>query len=361
MARHPEVVERLPVGERLAGMVDRRFEIDHRFRRQGGERPEARVGEIGGEIGPRGEGAHAEHVGVAGEDRNRLAHVLRGLAVHDDARRAVSSFQDEPPGVTTKLVAAELRHRRLHRGEGAQRRVEEQQPEDLAGERLGVAHCSRGAPPARGDRRSPRAAAPRGSASCFIIRRCLPGPRRGERHARGRASAAAAGGRRTDRRWCRRGCRARGARPGSPSPADACAGRGAAPRPWTVDHRSAPGEAEERPRDDPDARHEPLLDDRAESGFDRRADQRSAAEGRAEVAGGERRQRIGPDDQRGGRQAAGEPLADRQDVGRHAVQARRERGAAAPEAALHFVEDQQRAGPRRWPRAPRAGSRGPSA
>ena len=86
------------------------------------------------------------------------------------------------------------------------------------------------------------------------------------------------------------------------------------------DHRSPARQAEERPRYDPYARHESFLDDRVESGLDRRADEGSAAESRSEVAGGELRQRLRPGEERRGREPAGEALANGQDVRRHAVE-----------------------------------------
>ena len=48
----------------------------------------------------------------------------------------VSSCQVPCPGVMTNESAAEPRHAGLKGGQGAQRRIEEHQPEDLAGERV---------------------------------------------------------------------------------------------------------------------------------------------------------------------------------------------------------------------------------
>ena len=85
-SRHAEVVERLPVRERLAGMVHRGFEVDRAASRHsaaiGAEavrrgRPRGRV--------PSAKRADAERVAVRREHRDRLAHVLRRRAVHVDA------------------------------------------------------------------------------------------------------------------------------------------------------------------------------------------------------------------------------------------------------------------------------------
>ncbi len=91
--------------------------------------------QIGGEIHAFGKGADAERVAEGGEHRDGLAHVFGGRAVHD---RAVAHL--DVPGAGTRRDheggAAEALHRRLHRGQRAQRGIQEQQPEHLAGERL---------------------------------------------------------------------------------------------------------------------------------------------------------------------------------------------------------------------------------
>src|SRR5690606_17391663 len=81
------------------------------------------------------ERADAERIAVRGKHRQALAHVLRGGAVHDGAE---SCF--ELPGALSgrdhERAAAEARHPGLERGERAQRRIEEHEPEDAARERL---------------------------------------------------------------------------------------------------------------------------------------------------------------------------------------------------------------------------------
>ena len=84
-----------------------------------------------------GEGAHGDRVDVAGQDARDLPHVLLGLAVHDDV-----VVELDRPGALAGLehdgLAAELMHAELEAGAGAQRGVEEQQGDRLAGEALGV-------------------------------------------------------------------------------------------------------------------------------------------------------------------------------------------------------------------------------
>ena len=63
-----------------------------------------------------------------------LAHVLGGRAVHHDAAAGLE-LPGALPGVDDEGAAAQARHADLEGGERAQRGIEEQQPEHLAGER----------------------------------------------------------------------------------------------------------------------------------------------------------------------------------------------------------------------------------
>ena len=129
--RHGELVHRLPVGERLAGMVHRRLEVDERFVDHGGHRLETRLGDIFGEVLAFGEGADAERIGVGGKHGQALADVLGAAAVH---HRAEPCF--ELPGPLSRgdheRTAAEPLHADLEGGERAQRGIEEHETQDLA-------------------------------------------------------------------------------------------------------------------------------------------------------------------------------------------------------------------------------------
>ena len=91
-----------------------------------------------------GEGAHAERVAIGGEHGNALADVLGGRAVHDGMEAGLE-LPGSLAGRDHERGAAEPRHRRLEGRQGAQRRIEEHQPEDLARERLALRRrpCSR--------------------------------------------------------------------------------------------------------------------------------------------------------------------------------------------------------------------------
>ena len=96
---------------------------------------ELRLGEVGGEVLALGERTDAERVAVRREHGDRFAHVLGRAAVHDgagarfDLPRALARASRRTP-------AAEPHHAGLERRERAQRRIQEQQTEDLARERV---------------------------------------------------------------------------------------------------------------------------------------------------------------------------------------------------------------------------------
>ncbi len=100
------------------------------------------------------------------------------------------------------------------------------------------------------------------------------------------------------------------------------------------------------------ARQQALALDGIERSDDHRAGERTAAEGAAELADADAGARLLGGQHGAGGEAAGEALGDGEQVGRDVVELRRERLAGAPHAALHLVEDKQRAG------APRQLARG---
>ena len=135
LSRHGEIVERLPVRQRLAGMIGRRLHIDDGFVDEADHFLERGFVQIRLEVRAAGERPDAQSVTIVGQYGHSFAHMLRGCAIHDRAAPRL-----ELPGALAggdhEGVAAQPRHRRLHRRERAQRGIEEQQAEDLAGERM---------------------------------------------------------------------------------------------------------------------------------------------------------------------------------------------------------------------------------
>jgi hypothetical protein len=116
-------------------MVDGRFHVHERLVAQIRHHAETRFRKIRGEVASFGKHANADGIAVGSEHRHRLAHVLGSGAVHDCAG---ARFHLPRPlaGRDDDGRAAEPHHRALERGERAQRRVQEEQPEHLACERL---------------------------------------------------------------------------------------------------------------------------------------------------------------------------------------------------------------------------------
>ena len=183
-----------------------------------------------------------------------------------------------------------------------------------------------------------------GSCSGGLKRAARRARRAAARRARPRARAAAACARPAGRRSCRRGCRARAVRAARPSPGGACAGRSRKPAPWM-------------PTTGPTTQVSRIC--RASSRTLASRPSLSMMSTTASISA----QAIGPPpkvvprspvarcaatcvrhQQRRAREAAAEPLGRGEHVGRDAVQLRRERLAGAAHAALHLVEDEQRAG-----------------
>src|SRR5882757_524735 len=130
-----EVVHGLPVGQRLTGMVGRRLQVDERLVHQLRHGHEVGFRKVVGEVLAVRKGPDAEGVTVGCKDWDSLAYVFRGRAVHYGTELrlelprplACSDYEGS---------ASQPGHSRLHGGEGAQRGIEEQQSQDLAGERL---------------------------------------------------------------------------------------------------------------------------------------------------------------------------------------------------------------------------------
>ena len=143
----------------------------------------------------------------------------------------VSSCQVPWPGVDHERGAAEPRHARLERGERAQRRIEEQQAENLSGERLrlrllrqpvarassSVEDLARAARSARSRKRFMRRCRQRGAQQVDVL--LLEDERRQQAQDR------------SDRALVPARMPLPAAPPGCPSPAGSCAGRQEA-RPW---------------------------------------------------------------------------------------------------------------------------------
>ena len=96
---------------------------------------ERRLGQIRLEVRAARERADAQSVAIVGQYGHAFANMFRRRAIHDGAAARL-----ELPGALAggddERVAAQARHRRLERRQRAQRGIEEQQAEDLAGERL---------------------------------------------------------------------------------------------------------------------------------------------------------------------------------------------------------------------------------
>src|SRR5437660_3976090 len=133
--RHAEIIHRLPIGQRLTWMVDCRLEIDERLVDQTRHCVNCGLRQIVGQVLALGERADAQRVAVGGEHRDALPHMFGGGAIHHDRRPRL-----ELPGALARgdheRAAAEPGHSGLERGEGAQRGVEEDEPENLARERM---------------------------------------------------------------------------------------------------------------------------------------------------------------------------------------------------------------------------------
>ena len=116
-------------------MIGRRLHIDDGFVDEADHFLERRLVQIRLEVRPACEGADAQSVTIVGQYWHSFADMFRRRAIHD---RAASCF--ELPGAVAggdhERISAEPRHGRLERRERAQRRIEEQQAEDFAGERL---------------------------------------------------------------------------------------------------------------------------------------------------------------------------------------------------------------------------------
>ncbi len=82
-ARYLELVQRAPIGQRLAGMIHGRFHVDQRLVAQLVDQSEQSLVQIVFEILALGKGAHAQRVAVRRQHRDALANVLGGGAVHD--------------------------------------------------------------------------------------------------------------------------------------------------------------------------------------------------------------------------------------------------------------------------------------
>src|SRR5664280_222123 len=136
LPRDLQVVQCLPVGQHLARVRNRRLQVDERYRRERGHRADHAVGEVLFEVLPAREATHGECVGVLGEHRDRVAHVLGGVAVHHDAVAGL-----ELPGALARRDhergTPELGDAGLHRGQRPQRRVHEQERHDAAAQRVG--------------------------------------------------------------------------------------------------------------------------------------------------------------------------------------------------------------------------------
>jgi hypothetical protein len=133
--RHGEIIERLPVSQGLAGMIGRRLQVDEGLGDEIGHGIEGRLGQIVVQVLAGGEYADPQGIAVGGESRDSLANMFRRGSVH---HRAHAGF--EPPAALARgdhdRASSEARHRRLERGERAQRRIEKEEAEDLSRKRL---------------------------------------------------------------------------------------------------------------------------------------------------------------------------------------------------------------------------------
>ena len=255
-ARDAELVERLPVGQRLARMIDRRLEVDRTAPRRAGEgaRTPRRRGRPRGRS--RGERADAERVGVAREHRDRLAHVLGGRSPSitaprgSRAARCPGPAEDERAARRSRAIAACIEAR--VRSDGSRK----SSAEDLSGER------------ARLGPRSSRVASARSSATLFgreirqsdrngFTPRSPRAPASGSRRARARRVSG--GSRRTT---CGsslvpvRMPRARSSPARSSPGGSRCAGRASSPSPWIAATTGPTLAGRGAPRDDLDPRHQ---------------------------------------------------------------------------------------------------------
>src|SRR5205823_5483928 len=92
------------------------------------------VRQIARQVTACGEGADAERIAIGAERRDALAHVLGGRAIHHHPRAGLE-LPAALPRADDEGVAAEARHGGLEGCQRAQRRIEEQQPQDPPGQR----------------------------------------------------------------------------------------------------------------------------------------------------------------------------------------------------------------------------------
>ncbi len=116
-------------------MVDRGFEIEQRLVDELRHRLEDGFGQIAAQILAVRERANAQRIAVRGQYGDTLAHMLGGRAVHDRTQARLE-LPGPLPRSDDEGAAAEPGHARLEGRQCAQRGIEEDQPEDLAGERM---------------------------------------------------------------------------------------------------------------------------------------------------------------------------------------------------------------------------------
>ena len=129
--RHVQIIERLPIGERLTRMIDRRLHVDERHRTGLVDLTEERFSQVRGQVLPFGEGPYPEHVAVGSEHRHGLSDMLGRVPVHHHALS-----QLELPAALTRRDderrTAQPRHPGLEGREGAERRIQEEEAEHAA-------------------------------------------------------------------------------------------------------------------------------------------------------------------------------------------------------------------------------------
>ena len=130
-----QLIHRVPVRERLAGMVHGGFHVHERLVAQIGHHLELRFGEIRSEIATFRKQANSDGIAIRGEHWHCFTDMLCSSAVHDRARTRLHlpgalSRRDDDRGT------AEPHHRALKRGECAQRWIQEQKSQHLARKRL---------------------------------------------------------------------------------------------------------------------------------------------------------------------------------------------------------------------------------
>ena len=134
--RHAEIVERLPVRERLARVRDRRLEVDERHRAEVGDRAHHRVGRgrrrgscPDAKLRTPSTSQYWASTGIASRMCSAAAPSITRARPRLELPRAL-------PGRDDERRPAELRHPGLHRAQRAERRIQEQEPEHAAAQHV---------------------------------------------------------------------------------------------------------------------------------------------------------------------------------------------------------------------------------